>query len=423
MKKKELEILFEKGAAYLDQEDPLKDYAQLFHQAKSSKGENLNYFCGHSLGLQPRSASKYVEQVLNSWRSQGVKGHFSGDAPWMHYHNEIASVMAGMAGARSSEVTLMNTLTVNLHLMMVSFYSPTPSRHKILVEEGLFPSDRYAIESQLKWHGLDPKESLVVMSSDGKNSIDDQDILNQIADIGDELALVLFGGVNYLTGQLFDMASIAAKGHEVGALVGFDLAHAFANVPVQLHDWNVDFAVWCTYKYFNGGPGSLGGCFVHEKHHQSELPRMAGWWGQELKSRFLMPDDFRPAAGVESWQISNAPILSMAPLRASAGLFAEVGMHAIREKSKLLTGFAEYRVTNTLGDLAEIISPKEPSRRGSQLSIRIQNESKSLIEKLEAESILCDWREPDVLRIAPVPLYNSFKQVDELVKALELLTK
>ncbi len=412
--------LFEQGSQFLDSVDPLSSYSQLFHIPDSSKGQKLSYFCGHSLGLQARSSSKYIEQVLMSWRRSAVKGHFEGKAPWMHYHKDISEVMSGMVGARPSEVTLMNTLSINLHLMMVSFYRPEGRRRKIIVEHGLFPSDRYAINSQLRWHGLDPEKNLIVLKPEQGELLGKSQILDSIDKHGDETALVMLGGVNYLSGQYFDLATITNKAHEKGCLVGFDLAHAFANVPLKLHDWGPDFAVWCSYKYFNGGPGSLSGCFIHEKHHSVSLPRFEGWWGQDLSSRFLMPDDFDPAPGAEAWQVSNLPILSMAPLRASAELFSEVGMNALRQKSKLLTGFAEFQIERRLAERAEIISPSDPEQRGAQLSVRLKEASKATIDELEEQGFLLDWREPDVLRIAPVPMYNSFDQVDKLIKAISL---
>ncbi|MEM6686996.1 MAG: kynureninase, partial [Bacteroidota bacterium] len=344
--------------------------------------------------------------------------------PWMPYHEFLTENMAKIVGAKPIEVVIMNTLTTNLHLLMVSFYQPTKTKYKIVIESDAFPSDRYAVESQLRFHGFDPKEGLLEWKPrEGEELLHMEDLETMLATQGDEIALLLIGGVNYYTGQYFDIKKIAELGHAKGAMVGIDLAHGAGNIQPNLHDANVDFAAWCTYKYLNSGPGSLAGLFVHERHaHDKELHRFAGWWGHDKATRFNMRYDFNPLPGAESWQLSNPPILSMAAIKASLDLFAEVGMDALREKSEQLTAYFEYLINQIETDRIEIITPTNPAERGCQLSIQVKNADKSLHQKLIHKHIITDWREPDVIRCAPVPLYNSFedvyKMVDELKKCL-----
>jgi len=337
----------------------------------------------------------------------------------MPYHRLLTDQTATLVGANSSEVVVMNSLTANLHLMMVSFYRPTPARHKILVERGAFPSDQYAVKSQIQYHGYDPASSLLELTPrDGESFVRDEDIEALIQQQGDELALIMLGGVNYVTGQLFDMASITKLGHKFGCIVGFDLAHAAGNVPLRLHDWGPDFAVWCSYKYLNGGPGCVGGCFVHERHSKTwEIPRFAGWWGHDEKTRFQMGPDFHPMEGAEGWQLSNPPIVALAVLRSSMELFAQAGMEKLRSKSESLTAYLEYLLGQIESDRFSVITPKDPKRRGAQLSIRLPHAGRKLCDRLVADGVIGDWREPDTFRVAPVPLYNSYVDVYRFVES------
>jgi kynureninase len=405
-------------AAEMDARDPLAMFRQQFHIPSGPDGTPSVYLCGHSLGLQPKSARAYIEQELEDWAALGVEAHFHGRHPWMPYHRLLTDNMAGIVGAKPLEVVVMNSLTVNLHLMMVSFYRPTQQRHKIVVEAAAFPSDQYAFSSQIRLHGLDPATSLIELTPrSGDASIRPEDIDALLEREGPAVALVLLGGVNYATGQLFDMDAITRAGHAQGCVVGFDLAHAAGNVPLRLHDWGVDFAIWCNYKYLNGGPGCVGGSFVHERHAQAfDLPRFAGWWGHDQESRFLMGPEFQPMPGAEGWQLSNPSIMSLATLRASLEIFAAAGMQPLREKSESLTGYLEFLLDQHASGDFTVLTPREPDRRGAQLSIRIHHGGRSICDRLIGHGAVCDWREPDILRVAPVPLYNTYGDVHRFVE-------
>ena len=405
-------------AKEMDAGDPLAKFREQFFFPNTRKGGSCLYLCGHSLGLQPKSAKSYIEQELKDWADLGVEGHFHGKNPWMPYHRLLTEQTAELVGAEASEVVVMNSLTVNLHLMMVSFYRPTAQRHKIVIERGAFPSDQYAVKSQILLHGLDPSTSLIELTPrEGEFCLREEDILSTIEREGQSIALILFGGVNYATGQLFDLEAITQTGHEQGCIVAFDLAHAAGNVPLKLHDWAPDFAVWCSYKYLNGGPGCVAGCFVHERHaHAWDRPRFAGWWGHDQDVRFQMGPDFLPMAGAEGWQLSNPPILALAPLRASMDLFSAAGLNRLRAKSILLTGYLEFLLRHQSFSKFEIVTPAEPSRRGAQLSIRLRNYGRALCDRLTTEGVIGDWREPDTFRVAPVPLYNSYQDVYNFVQ-------
>ncbi|MFN7999061.1 MAG: kynureninase [Bryobacteraceae bacterium] len=395
----------------LDSADELVSFRRLFHLPKTVSGEDCVYLCGHSLGLQPRSAGTSISQVLADWAKLGVSGHFRGDHPWLEYPRSLAEQGARLVGGQPSEVAVMNSLTVNLHLMMVSFYRPTPARHRIIIEKNAFPSDRYAVQSQIAFHGFDPADSLVEVSSE-------EEMYAILEDRGESISLILIGGVNYLSGRVFDMQGIATAAHAHGCIAGFDLAHAAGNIPLHLHAWDVDFAVWCTYKYLNGGPGSVAGCFVHERYGLDPgIPRFAGWWGNRQETRFQMGPGFEAAPGAAGWQVSNPPILALAALRASLDLFEEAGMDRLRAKSVRLTGYLEFLLSGCRGQKFSILTPSDPGQRGAQLSIRVPSGAHTAAERLEAEGIVCDCREPDILRVAPVPLYNSFLDVYRFVKA------
>ena len=410
-------------AREMDARDPLAKYRERFHIPKGPDGADCLYLCGHSLGLQPKTVRSYVEQELESWAKLGVEAHFHGKNPWMPYHRLLSEQTARLVGAKPNEVVVMNSLTVNLHLMMVSFYRPTKERHKIVVEESAFPSDQYAVQSQIGYHGFDPASSLVELKPQpGERVLRDEEILRLIEREGDSIALVMLGGVNYSSGQFFDLAAIARAGHAKECVVGFDLAHAAGNVPLSLHDWDADFAVWCSYKYLNGGPGCIAGCFVHERHAREALPRFAGWWGHDPETRFKMGPEFHPMAGAEGWQLSNPSILSMAALRASMDIFDEAGMEALRKKSVELTGYMEFLLDQKHSDKFSIITPREPGRRGAQISISVPRNGHATCERLTKEGAPCDWREPDILRVAPMPLYNTFADVYAFVeKFMDLL--
>lgn len=400
-------------ALAVDARDPLAKYRERFHIPQTKIGEDCVYLCGNSLGLQPKTARAYVEQELQDWERLGVDGHLRAKNPWLSYHEMLAPPLARLVGAKPAEVVAMNSLTVNLHLMMISFYRPTPQRHKILIETSAFPSDQYAVKSQLKFHGYDPETALLeIKPRDGEDTIRSEDIYALLEKEGDKVALILLGVVNYYTGQAFDVKGITQAGHAKGCIVGLDLAHGVGNLPLCLHDWNVDFAVWCSYKYLNAGPGSVAGCFVHERHAQdSSLPRLAGWWGHNKARRFLMEPDFEPIAGAEGWQLSNPSILSMAPLKASLDIFDEVTIKKLWVKSRVLTGYLEFLLRQFAGDMLTIITPSDKSQRGAQLSLRVKNKGGELFQALLARNFVCDWREPDVIRVAPVPLYNTFLDV------------
>ncbi len=404
-------------AIAMDERDPLKEFRDRFHFPKTADGDCI-YLCGHSLGLQPKAAAAYVEQELKDWARLGVEGHFRAKNPWVPYHRLLAQQTAELVGAKPLEVVAMNSLTVNLHLMMVSFYRPTASRHKIVVERGAFPSDRYAVKSQLRFHGFDPATSLIELTPlPGESCLRDEEIEAFIERAGDEIALIMLGGVNYATGQAFDLERITRAGRARGCVVGFDLAHAAGNVQLKLHEWGPDFGVWCSYKYLNGGPGCVAGCFVHERHaHERDLPRFAGWWGHDETSRFEMEPNFQPISGAEGWQLSNPSIVSLAILRASMELFHEAGMERLRAKSLSLTGYLEFLLNQRASPNFSIVTPHEKQRRGAQLSIRILQNGKALCEQLAQEGIVGDWREPDTFRVAPAPLYNSYRDVFRFVR-------
>jgi len=399
-------------AITIDERDPLRQFRQRFFFPKVA-GDDCIYLCGHSLGLQPKTAPAYVEQELEAWAQLGVEAHFRAKNPWMPYHRLLTEQTAELVGAQPLEVVVMNSLTVNLHLMMVSFYRPIATRHKIVVESGAFPSDQYAVKSQIRFHGFDPAASLIELTPrPGESCLRDEDIQSLVGREGDSIALILLGGVNYATGQAVDMASVTRWGHAQGCMVGFDLAHAAGNLLLKLHEWGPDFAVWCSYKYLNGGPGCLGGCFVHERHADSRnLPRLAGWWGHDEKSRFEMGPNFQPMSGADGWQLSNPSILSLTALRASMDIFHEVGIERLRAKSVSLTSYLEFLLNQNDSKKFSIITPQEIERRGAQLSIRIPEQGRVLCDGLAREGIFGDWREPDTFRVAPVPLYNSYQDV------------
>jgi kynureninase len=414
-------------AIAMDERDRLKEFRGRFLFPKTEAGECV-YLSGHSLGLQPKTAAAYVEEELKEWARLGVEAHFQAKNPWMPYHRLLAEQTAELVGAKPHEVVVMNSLTVNLHLMMVSFYRPTRERHKIVVERGAFPSDQYAVKSQIRFHGLDPATSLIELTPRADEAcLRDEDIEELIEREGDTIALILLGGVNYQTGQAFDMEGITRLGRARGCVVGLDLAHAAGNLPLKLHEWGPDFAVWCSYKYLNGGPGCVAGCFVHERHARAwDVPRFAGWWGHDEQSRFEMGPDFQAMSGAEGWQLSNPSIVSLAVLRASMAIFHEAGIERLRAKSISLTGYLEFLLNQLLlnqlllkqnvSPKFSIITPVEPDRRGAQISIRIHQKGRALCERLAREGVVGDWREPDTFRVAPVPLYNSYRDVFRFVR-------
>ncbi len=409
-------------AAALDAADPLKDFRAQFHIPRHGEQDQL-YFCGNSLGLQPKAVRPALIEELDAWATHGVEGHFLGKHPWMPYHQFVRDSLAACVGAMPSEVVAMNTLSVNLHLMMVSFYRPTAQRHAILIEAGAFPSDRYAVESQIRFHGFDPVTSLIEMDADEPGgTISMQAIERVLAERGTETALVLWPGVQYRSGQAFDLTEVARLGHAHGCVVGFDLAHGAGNLELKLHDSGADFAVWCSYKYLNSGPGAVAGCFVHERHAQSDRPRFAGWWGHDQATRFRMGPEFRPTPGADGWQLSNPPILALAPLRVSLEIFQQAGMASLRKKSLALSGYLEALIHERLGRTLEIVTPGQPERRGCQLSLRViggRERGRALFDHLGANGIIGDWREPDVIRISPAPLYNRYSDVLGFVRAVD----
>ena len=400
-------------ALQLDERDPLRSFRDQFLFPQSETGETSIYFAGNSLGLQPKKAKTYICEELDDWAKFGVEGHFLGRHPWLSYHENVTEQSARLVGAKPIEVVVMNTLTVNLHLMMVSFYQPTAKRFKILVEAGAFPSDQYAVASQAQFHGFDPKEAIIELKPKaGESTLKTADILEVIRREGDSIALVMLGNVNYLTGQAYEFEPITQAAHEIGCKVGFNLAHGAGNLLLKLHDWQVDFAVWCSYKYLNAGPGGLAGCFVHENHSKSaDLPRFAGWWGHDKESRFKMGPQFNAIPGAEGWQLSNPPIFQLAALRASLELFDEATMTRIRDKSELLTGYLEFLLDQLPNEICEITTPRSPHERGAQLSLKFKKDPKKLLKDLAEKGVICDFREPDIIRAAPAPLYNSFMDV------------
>ena len=411
----------ETDSASLDAADPLARFRERFFIPRATNGNEVIYLTGNSLGLQPKTARGYVEQELSDWEMLGVEGHVKAKNPWLPYHEFLTEPTSRIVGALPSETVVMNALTVNLHLLLVSFYRPTAIRRKIVIEKGAFPSDRYAVASQILFHGDAVDAQLIELAPrDGETTLRTEDIIETIEHDGASIALILLGGVNYYTGQAFDMKAIAAAGHQAGAVVGFDLAHAAGNLELKLHDWNVDFAVWCSYKYLNGGPGAVGGIFVHERHANSfNLPRFAGWWGNNKDTRFLMEPEFEPLSGAEGWQLSNPPILQMAALRASLEIFDEAGMSNLRQKSEKLTGYLQRLLDQIGGDRLSVITPRNSTERGCQLSIRVKNADKRLLNAISERGVCADWREPDVIRVAPVPLYNSFADVYRFTEILK----
>ena len=411
-------------AKSLDERDPLRSFREEFLFPDFHE-KNLLYFTGNSLGLQPKNAKNYILEELEDWQKYGVEGHFISRRPWYSYHENLTDMMAEIIGAKPLEVVVTHSLTTNLHLLMVSFFRPEGKRTKIICEEKAFPSDQYAIESQLKFHGLGAENLIEIAPRKGEFLIREEDIIAKINEIGDELALVMIGGVNYYTGQLFDMKSITTAGHSVGAKVGFDLAHAAGNVELSLNAWGVDFAAWCGYKYLNSSPGGVAGMFVHERHaNNTNLPRFAGWWGHNKDTRFEMKPGFSPIPGAEGWQLSNAPVLGMAVQLASLEIFKKAGMGRISEKRDLLTAYLEYIILdvserNKTTCSFEIITPSEPAKRGSQLSMLVHGKGKELFEKLSKNGVVADWREPNVIRVAPAPLYTSFEDCYWFGKFLE----
>jgi kynureninase len=404
-------------AQEMDNQDSLKSYRERFLFPTFTKNP-VRYFTGNSLGLQPKSLRNKLNTELDDWAKWGVEGHFHGTNPWFKYHEFLTEPAARIVGAKPIEVVITHSLTTNLHLLMVSFYQPKGTRTKILCEAKAFPSDLYALESQVRFHGLDPNTDLVAMSPrSGEHTLRNEDILAKIAELGDSLSLVMFGGVNYYTGQVLDMEAITQAGHAVGAMVGFDLAHAAGNIPMKLHDWDVDFAAWCTYKYLNSSPGGVSGMFVHERHaKRPELPRFAGWWGYDKSTRFMMEPGFKPMAGAEGWQLSNAPVLGMAAHWASLEIFDEVGMERLRAKSEVLTSYLEFLLDELSAEFGarcsfEIITPRDLKQRGAQLSILVHGKGKELFDYISDKGVVADWREPNVIRVAPAPLYNSFEDV------------
>ena len=399
-------------AGEMDTRDPLKCFREYFFIPKRSDGSDAIYFTGNSLGLQPRTVRDHIEQELRDWEVLAVEGHIHAKNPWLPYHEFVTEPLARVVGAMPIEVVAMNSLTVNLHLLMVSFYRPTKERYKIVIEKGAFPSDQYAVESQIRFHGMLQDALIELAPRDGESTLRTEDIIETIEREGDAIALVLLGGVNYYTGQAFDMKAITEAGHRMGSIVAFDCAHAAGNLELQLHDWNIDFAAWCSYKYLNAGPGAIAGVFIHERHARSfDLPRFAGWWGHDKATRFMMGPEFNPLEGAEGWQISNPPILQLAALRSSLAIFDEAGMPALRDKSEKLTGYLEFLLREIDDDRISVITPSDPSQRGCQLSIRVKDADKSLFEAVTSSGVFADWREPDVIRVAPVPLYNSFSDV------------
>ena len=399
-------------ADFLDQHDGLSEYREQFNYPKDSSGKDLIYFCGNSLGLQPKTVSSYLEKELSVWAEKGVIGQ---ETRWIAFHERLEKSTAKLVGALPSEVVVMNALTVNIHFLLVSFYQPSKNRYKIMIEKDAFPSDHYAIQSQIRFHGYDPEQALVeLVPRKDEKILRNDDILSSIQDHGDQLSLIYLGGVNYYTGQAFDMEEISKAGKAQGAIVGFNLAHSVGNLPLRLHDWDIDFSAWCTYKYLCAGPGSPSGVFIHERHHDWDGPRFLGWWGHNKDSRFQMPSVFDPIVTSEGWQVSNAPVMGMAPLLASMEIYDKVGMNAIRSKGKELSSYMEYLIKEYIAEV-DIITPKA---RGCQLSIVVPG-GKDVFDYLSRQGVVCDWRNPDVIRVAPHPLFNTFTEVFEFVKILK----
>ena len=410
-------------AKKLDSQDQLHKYQDQFIFPQVN-GKKVIYFTGNSLGLQPKRSKEYVDEVMNDWANLAVEGHFYSEKPWWDYHERFANPLSKIVGALPTEVTVMNTLTVNLHLLMVSFYRPTKTRYKIICEEKAFPSDQYMFQSQVHFHGYKPEDAIVeIKRRNGEHNIHLEDVAAKIEEVGEELALVLIGGVNYYTGQVFDMKTITAAGHKAGAYVGWDLAHAAGNIKLELHDWNVDFAAWCSYKYMNSGPGNASGCFIHEKHHNNiDLPRFAGWWGHNKERRFKMEPSFDPIRGADGWQISNLPVLSLAPYLAAVEMFDEIGMDVLIKKRDNITSYLEFilhEIDKEVVSSFEIITPSNPAERASQLSVLLHGEGSSLFDYLMKKGVITDWREPNVIRLAPVPLYTSYEDMYDFGQILK----
>jgi kynureninase len=411
-------------AQQLDAQDELQHYRNEFLFPQHN-GKNVIYFTGNSLGLQPKRTKKYVDDIMNDWSNMAVEGHFYAEKPWWDYHERFANPLSKLVGAKPSEVTVMNTLTVNLHLLMVSFYRPTKTRYKIICEEKAFPSDQYMFQTQVNFHGYKADDAIVeIKRREGEHNIRLEDIIAKINEVGDELALVLIGGVNYYTGQVFDMKTITEAGHKIGAMVGFDLAHAAGNVKLELHDWNIDFAAWCSYKYMNSGPGNASGCFVHEKHHANkDLSRFGGWWGHNKQRRFIMEPEYNPIVGADGWQISNLPILSLAPYLASVEMFDEVGMEKLISKRNQITAYLEFilhEIDEEIdGTEFEIITPANQEERACQLSVFLHGQGRSLFDYLMKNGVITDWREPNVIRLAPAPFYCSYEDMYDFGQILK----
>ncbi|MDT8321400.1 MAG: kynureninase [Xanthomonadales bacterium] len=408
-------------AQRLDREDELQAFRDEFWIPQHDDGSDQLYFCGNSLGLQPKAVESAMVEELAVWRERAVGGHFAGTLPWTKHVDAMREPLAELTGAQPAEVVTMNTLTVNLHLMMVSFYHPQGKRRKILIEKQAFPSDRYAVASQIRFHGLDPDDCLVELAPEaGGRVIGDAQIQDYLRRHGDEVALVLWPGVQYASGQVFDLPAIAGAARDAGAAVGFDLAHSVGNLPLSIHDSGCDFAVWCTYKYLNAGPGAVGGCFVHERHFgRSDLPRFEGWWGNDLQTRFAMGPKFQPAAGASAWELSTPIILAMTPLRLSLDIFRAAGIERLRRKSVMMTGYLADLIEAEVSSTLEVITPRDPDHRGCQLSLRARGgreQGRALFEHLQTQGVVGDWREPDVVRVAPVPLYNRFSECYDFVR-------
>nr|MBS0036575.1 kynureninase [Saprospiraceae bacterium] len=405
----------------MDRKDPLASLRNEFNLPAEFKGKPCIYLCGNSLGLQPKKAGEYVRMEMEKWAEMGVEGHVKGKYPWMPYHEFLTEKMSAIVGGEKDEVVVMNSLSVNLHLLMVSFYRPTPKKYKILIEYNPFPSDRYAVESQAKFHGIDPADAILELKPEkGTSNVSKEHIERVFEEHGHEIAMTLIGGVNYYSGQYYDIPFLTQLAHRHGAVAGFDLAHGAGNVPLQLHDWGVDFAAWCSYKYLNSGPGAVSGVFVHQRHKNNfDLPRFAGWWGHDKESRFEMGPEFIPIPGAEGWQLSNPPILPMACMQASLEIFDRAGMKSLRQKSEKLTALCEKLINDFSGERIELITPTNPDERGSQLSIRVIHSNKKLFNSISQMGVVADWREPDVIRIAPAPLYNTFEEVYRFCEILK----
>lgn len=406
-------------AKFLDENDPLSSLKTLFYIPKRKSGEDIIYFLGNSLGLQPKRTKYLVEAELKRWGEEASNAHVNGSYPWINYHQTVAKSLAKLTGAKESEVVAMNSLTANLHFLMVSFYRPNKKRYKIVIEKQAFPSDYYAVLSQLKFHGFGTEALIEVAPKTNSFTINTSDYLQILEDNCDNIALILLPGVQYYTGQVFDMSALIKKGHEIGAIVGIDLAHTIGNIPLELHSWEADFAIWCSYKYLNSGPGGIGGAFVHEKHINKELPRFHGWWGSNQATRFKMKSVFEPINSVEAWQLSNPPILQLASLRASLNIFDTVGIKSLRQKSIYLTGYLNFLLEKCSAGNFNILTPSKPEERGCQLSIKFLNDAYRFFRYLQEQGVACDYRHPEVIRIAPAPLYNSFAQVFKLYQIIK----